>query len=385
MERRKFLALAAAAIFLFGMVMALLGAVILPLSQRLQLDSARAGDLFLALNAGIFFALAVSGAALDRFGTKPVFVVCTLLLAAGLFGLARAGDWTTAAVSGFLIGLAGGGLNVGSNCLVSDAYAQDRGPALNLLGIFFGFGAVLLPFAIGMITSAWILFLYLCAAMAVGCAAVCLLVPFPPASEARGFSLSEVTRVLRNRDVLLFAAILFCQSGNEFTMGGWISSFLTRETGATDRAATLALAGYWAAMMLGRLGSAALLRRISSATLVVICGASAAAATGLLLVSQSFLAGMTAVILIGFSYSAIYPTTLGMVGDRFPRFAGTVFGVLFSLALIGGMMFPWLAGHMAASLGFRAGLALPLLSAATLTVLVLTGLRNHRPHHPQRP
>jgi fucose permease len=175
--------------------------------------------------------------------------------------------------------------------------------------------------------------------------------------------------------VLLFSAILFCQSGNEFTMGGWISSFLTRETAASAQAATLALAGYWLAMMLGRLGSAALLRRISSPALLTICGASAAAATGLLLAAPSYLVGAIAAVWIGFSYSAIYPTTLGLVGDRFPRFSGTVFGVVFTLALIGGMVFPWLAGHLAVSLGLRAGLSLPLLAAATLTMLVLLGLR----------
>ena len=377
-NRRLLLALAAAAIFLFGIVMALLGAILLPLSQRLQIGSARAGDLFLSMNFGIFLALAASGAALDRWGIRPVLIACSLLLGGGLWGLASATSIAQVAASAFAIGLAGGGLNTGANTLVSDAYAEDRGQALNLLGMFFGFGAVLLPFAVGIVTAAWTLFLYVAGVLAVVCAVACTLIPFPPAHEAHSFSIREAASVLKNPLVLLFAAILFCQSGNEFTMGGWISSYLSREVGASAQAATLALAGYWVAMMLGRLVSAGLLRRIRDAHLVTACGAMAAGATGLLLIAPSFVVGAVAAFLVGLSYSAIYPTTLAMVGDRFPRFAGTVFGVLFSLALIGGMLFPWAAGHLAESLGLRAGLALPLLGAAMIAVLELYFVRQPR-------
>ncbi len=39
------------------------------------------------------------------------------------------------------------------------------------------------------------------------------------------------------------------------------------------------------------------------------------------------------------------------------------------------MTFPWAAGHLAESFGLRAGLALPLVGAATLTVLELFLIR----------
>ncbi|MCX6618663.1 MAG: MFS transporter [Acidobacteria bacterium] len=347
--RRKLLAAAAAGIFMFGVVMALLGATLLPLAQRIHLDSGRAGDLFLVMNFGIFLALVLSGPAFDRFGTRPVLLVSALLLAGGLLVLAAAGNVPRLGLAVFVIGLGGGGLNTGANALVSDAYAEGRGPALNVLGIFFGFGAVALPFY--------------------------ALLAFPPAREARGFRLREALGVARNPRVLLFAFLLFFQSGNEFTMGGWISSFVAKETGASVRFATLALTGYWAAMMLGRLLSARLLRHVRDANLVIASGALAALATALLLAARSPGAAAGAVALIGFAYAAIYPTTLGMAGDRFPRFLGTVFGVLFSIALIGGMSFPWAAGHLAQASGFRAGLALPLLGATGVALLGLVILR----------
>ncbi len=376
-SRRKLLGAAAAGIFMFGVVMALLGATLLPLAQRVYLDPARAGDLFLVMNFGIFLALLGSGPALDRFGTRPVLLFSSVLLAAGLLVLSRAGSVGQVGVAVLFIGLGGGGLNTAANALVSDAYAEERGPALNMLGIFFGFGAVALPFTIGAISERFSLGQILAAVslLPLGCAAAYALLTFPPARESRSFRLSEAVRVARNPHVLLFAFLLFFQSGNEFTMGGWISSFLAHETGADVAFATGAVAGYWAAMMLGRLLSVKLLRHVRDGHLVAASGAAAAMATGLLLVAETRGAAAAVAALIGFSYAAIYPTSLGMAGDRFPRFAGTMFSVLFSIALIGGMTFPWAAGHLAQLSGFRAGLALPLVGATGVTLLALVILR----------
>ena len=63
-------------------------------------------------------------------------------------------------------------------------------------------------------------------------------------------------------------------------------------------------------------------------------------------------------------------TATAMVGDRYARYAGTVFGVLFSTALIGGMVFPWAIGHVSQTAGVRYGMFLPILSATLICVLV---------------
>jgi fucose permease len=135
------------------------------------------------------------------------------------------------------------------------------------------------------------------------------------------------------------------------------------------------LAGYFLAMMLARFAAVKLLRVVNDNHLVAAAGALAALATGLLLVARTPLTAAACAVLIGAAYAPIYPTTLGMAGDRFPRFAGTMFSVLFSIALIGGMTFPWAAGHAANSWGFRASLAIPLVGACGMTLMSLVILR----------
>ena len=50
----------------------------------------------------------------------------------------------------------------------------------------------------------------------------------------------------RGRPVGYLAALLFFQSGNEFVLGGYLATFLTRELTASPATASYCLAGYWA-------------------------------------------------------------------------------------------------------------------------------------------
>jgi fucose permease len=59
------------------------------------------------------------------------------------------------------------------------------------------------------------------------------------------------------------------------------------------------------------------------------------------------------IIVTGLALAGIFPTVLGIAGARYPGHSGTVFGILFTVALTGGMTLPWLAGHLAAWAGLR--------------------------------
>jgi fucose permease len=55
----------------------------------------------------------------------------------------------------------------------------------------------------------------------------------------------------------------------------------------------------------------------------------------------------------GVALAGIFPTVLGVAGAAFRERSGTAFGILLTVALTGGMTMPWLAGHLAASVGLR--------------------------------
>jgi FHS family glucose/mannose:H+ symporter-like MFS transporter len=366
--RRKVLfGAAATGIFVFGIVMAVLGTLFgLPeMHQRLQIDLAQQGSVFLLLYVGILLATLVAGPVIDSIGNKVILVTSAALVASGMAGFSYAHSFGGSAIPALLLGLGGGGLNTSTNALVSDLYGEDRGPMLNVLGIFYGIGALGIPLLAAVITGHFPIApqLLICAGLAGACALLFLGLRFPEASATRGFSWLEIVSVARFPGVLVLGFLLFCQSGNEASIGGWTSTYVA-ETGLRARAATLILAGYWAALIVGRLLVARMLRFIGKRQLVLVSGLGALVGASILLMSrmEGFL--VAGVLLIGLSYAGIFPTALAIAGDTYRKMTGTVFGLLFAIALLGGMSFPWAVGQISQRLGVRYGMVLPLAGAA---------------------
>jgi MFS transporter, FHS family, glucose/mannose:H+ symporter len=363
---------AATGIFVFGIVMAVLGTLFgLPeMRARLHIDLAQQGSMFLLLFAGIFLATLVTGPAIDVIGNKVILMASSLFVALGMASFAFAHTFATAALPAVLLGCGGGGLNTSTNALVSDLYEERRGSMLNVLGVFYGIGALCIPLLAAAIAGRFSieLQLFFCGGLAGGCAVLFLFLHFPAASAAKNFSWSEALKVARYPGVLVLGFLLFCQSGNEASIAGWTATY-AGEAGMPARTATLILAGYWAALMAGRLLVARLLRFVGKEQLVLASGAGALLGAALLLTKRTEGMLTVGVLVIGFSYAGIFPTALAIAGDAYRKLAGTVFGLLIAIALIGGMSFPWAVGQLSQAWGVRYGMVVPLFGAAAICVL----------------
>jgi MFS transporter, FHS family, glucose/mannose:H+ symporter len=168
--------------------------------------------------------------------------------------------------------------------------------------------------------------------------------------------------------VLVLGFLLFCQSGNEASIAGWTATY-AGEAGMPGRTATLILAGYWAALMGGRLLVARLLKFVGKEQLVLASGVGALLGAALLLTKRTEGMLTVGVLVIGVSYAGVFPTALAVAGDAYRKLAGTVFGLLIAIALIGGMSFPWAVGQLSQAWGVRSGMVVPLFGAAAICVL----------------
>jgi len=338
--------------FVFGITLAALGALFgLPETRdRLHVDLAQQGDIFLTLYLGVFVSTIIVGPIIDSFGNKIVLAISAALVVAGLLGFLVAGSFVSALSSSFVLGFGGGGLNTAANALVADLYPDRRGAMLNLLGVFYGCGAVLIVVASKVLLPVGI-------ALATVCAIAYLVLPFPRALEPVGFSLFSSVRAAKYPMVLVFAALLFCESGNESAIGSWTSTY----TGSNS-----ILAAYWGGLMVGRVLGAKLLAFIRKERLILASGIGSAVGTVILVALKSWIGA----VIVGLSFAAIYPTALAMAADRYQRLAGTIFGLLFAVGLLGAMAFPWVIGQTSEQFGLRAGMMLPLIGAVVIIVLV---------------
>lgn len=372
-KRTPLFAAACAGMFMFGLVLALLGTLFgLPeMRERLGADYAGQGNLFLLLYFGILIANLICGPAIDSFGHRITLLVSALLVALALAVFAMANSFLAGALASLLLGMGGGALNTGASALVSDLYVEARGSMLSYLGIFFGVGALFMPFAASTLSALFSVsqLLLISAGLAVFVFLNFAVLAFP-ATRRTGFSLLETLRVARYPGVLLFGLVLFCQSGIEGAVGGWTSTYLGTR-GASPQLATQILTGFWAALMAGRALSGYLLRTMTNQRLLFLCAAGSLLGCAVLFSAPGIPLMAAAVAWTGLCFAGVFPATLAIAGDRYQRSAGTVFGLLFSIAVCGGMAFPWGVGQIGQAFGVRAGMLLPILGAATILILLV--------------
>src|SRR5512139_1241106 len=151
---RKNLVFAAACLgmTLFGIVFLSLGSVNNMLAERFRLDDNAIGTLTALLPFGILAGSLIFGPIVDRFGYKWMLIICSLLVMAGLEGMAFASTKGLIQFFVFLIGFGGGVLNGATNALVADVSESERGAKLSLLGVFFGLGALGMPSTLALLS-----------------------------------------------------------------------------------------------------------------------------------------------------------------------------------------------------------------------------------------
>ncbi len=165
------------------------------------------------MNGAMLASSVVLGLVMDRFGMKLPLAIGPLLVAAALGLMVNATALVALLPAVVLLGIGGGALNGAANTLVADLHEDPRrkAAALNLLGVFFGFGALFLPFVIGALVARYSIAPLLIATSAL-CAAAgvfALFRRFPTAKQRHAFPVADVPRFLRSPLVLAFAFLFF--------------------------------------------------------------------------------------------------------------------------------------------------------------------------------
>ena len=227
--------------------------------------------------------------------------------------------------------------------------------------------------------------LWLAAVPTAGVSGLFFALAFPKPKRSEGVPLRDVLRFARNPLVLLFGFLLFFQSGNEFIVGGYTSTYLARDIGLPLNTASYLLAAYWASIMVARVALSRLLLKAKGPGVVMLSGLGTAAGVGLLMLAHSTPLAAAGTVLIGLSFASIYPTVLGLAGAEFEEASGSVFGILFAIALCGGMAMPWAVGQFAARTSLRQSLVCAAVGGlaicgiqALIAGLLLTSSKNAR-------
>jgi fucose permease len=158
----------------------------------------------------------------------------------------------------------------------------------------------------------------------------------------------------------------------EASIGNWMSTYATRATAWTFAGSTLAVAIFWAALLLGRAITPVILTWVPERVLYRASVFATIAGVLLLLAAHRPLTILAGSALSGLMLAPLFPLILALFLEEIggSRNAGWVFAV----AGLGGAVLSWLTGTISSSTGsLRIGLLVP--GAAALLMLLMISWR----------
>jgi fucose permease len=361
-------------IFVYGVVATTWGSV---LSPTLNFEPSVNGNIAMWNAVGLVVASVAVGPLIDLKGKKAALLAGLALISICFWALPGVGhDPGLVRILLTGLGLGGGIVVTGANALVSDVSESRRGSMLNLLNLFFGLGGLLTPLiktdvlgdsAVGMC--------YVAAAMATITLVVNAMAPMPKPTGERGFKASEIGVVVGRPALYLLALFLFLYVACEVGVWNWLVEYLTKVRGLETGTAQHILAlGFALGLLIGRIVVSRLLINISALQVTLGAAVAMAITTFWMLQSTSPSAAWVAVFCAGMAMAPMFPTTLAMVGDAFPRMTATAMGIVITCGWLGLVVSSPLIGDIAHSQNLGTALLI-IPGASAVMILVNLALR----------
>jgi fucose permease len=324
------------AIFVYGMTAAMLGTILPDLSERFHLTPSQNGTIAFAQALGLILASLAVGPLLDDQGKKVGLILGLAFIGVALFALPRSSSFRRIVFLLFLLGVGGGIVVTGANALVSDVGEAHRATALNLVNLFFGLGGLATPFiSANLFGRNWVRLCYTVAILTVVTLGIQAATRMPGPTGTGRFILADAGPVLGRPLLLLLGFFLFLYVACEVGVWNWLARHLIAQGVPESRALNILSLGFALGLLIGRLGISPILIRVSAINVTLAASVAMAVTTFLMLRTSKPAVAFAFVFLAGLSMAPVFPTTLAIVGDAFPRMTGTAIGFVITCGWVG--------------------------------------------------
>ena len=317
----------------FGVTMLALGPVLSQLGEG-------ANALPASLSIGIIIGTVVFGPVMDKFGYKWLLITGAVLALLGIQGLANLKEMPLLHLSILMLGIGGGILNGETNALVAEIFDdKSRGGRLSILGAFYCIGALLWTLLNYFIKDNFTLPLNSISVIMLVFIVFFSVIAFPNPKPYNNVSIAKMLGLLKYPSLILFAFLLFFQSGFEGITGNFTVRFLENTQNMDTSTATLSLTWFTIGMLIGRLPLGFLMKKLNDSYTLYLYLSVALIGVALLYASPATAWIYTATALIGFGVGATYPVVFNYLGGAFKELSGTVFSIAIFIALCGQFAF----------------------------------------------
>lgn len=358
------------AIFVYGMIAAMLGTILPDLSDRFRLTPTQNGTIAFSQALGLMIASLGVGPLLDTEGDKAGLILGLAFIAIALFWLPRSKGYRSIVILLFLLGVGGGIVVTGANALVSGVSETHRATALNLVNLFFGLGGLATPFiSANVFKRNWVRLCYTVASLTVASLAIQAVAKMPAPSGAAGFVLADAGPILGRPLLFLLGFFLFLYVSCEVGVWNWLPRHLIAQGIPESRALNILSLGFALGLLIGRVGVSPILIHVPAVIVTLVASVAMAVTTLLMLRTSKPTAAFVLVFIAGLAMAPVFPTTLAMVGNAFPRMSGTAIGFVITCGWAGLAVSSRLIGAIAGDDPARLKRALLLIPGAAVLMV----------------
>jgi fucose permease len=357
---------------LLGVISGISGVLLPSQMSDYGVDKVTIGLMFFTFSGGYVLSGMVTGLLIRWLGARGELALGAAVFAGLAFGIGLRPAFPLLLVLNLGLGLGTGIVDAGLNAYLTTLPGHTT--LLNMLHAFFGVGALAGPVFATLILRdhPWQdVYLLLGAAVIAPLIGFLTLYPDRAVPTADDDPATPLITVLRRRAVQLAAVFLCLYVGIEVTVGNWSFSLLTQQKGADELLAGYVVSGYWLGLTLGRflLNAVATRAGMGVQAMMFTCVAGVTAATALTWLGPGGVVVTIGFGLIGFFLGPVYPTTIAVLPRLVPgRLVPTAVGLLVGASVVGGSVFPWLAGALAQGLGLGSLLPYTLILSVLLVV-----------------
>jgi fucose permease len=256
---------------------------------------------------------------------------------------------------------------------LADAHGPRRAVALSEGEVAVSLAGIVTPLVIGGLAgtaASWRFAFVIGAATVISAVLLVLRTNFPAPEPSDGERERPRHRGPRPTLVIVLAIVAL-----EFALSFWLASYLNASVGIARNTAVAMVSILYAANLAGRVVASRLARTQSPERVLVLAITSVLCGLPFLLAATDALAAVIGMVLAGAGIGALFPLTSSLHVQASGRTADSALGEILSVAALGQMGGPLLAGAIAQAATLRIGL---LVMLPSLTLLAATGLAAHR-------
>lgn len=379
--------------FVNGAMVLMVGAILPYIIDEAGISYSVAGGFLSAFAIGNLLASFFNPLLSAKIGRKAAIVAGCALIPVMFFVITLMPPVPVIYAAFIFIGIGRGFVSIINNAVVNDN--SDGNPAaLNLLHMVFAIGAFLAPFLTALFVNGglgWRAAVYMIIA---GTTLSCVFYSLMDLNynrekeleepreiddvQAKEGSLKKAKPFYKQPVFFTIGILLFLYLGLENCVNGWFVTYFKSMGIMSETYAANLVSVTWVMVMIGRLATAKLSKRINKNILISIYCVATAAFFILLTATKNLSIITVAIAGLGLFFAGIYPTAVSSAGSVI-KGSDTAMSMLLAIVALGGIITPQIVGVVADAMGLTGAILTLIINVVGMLVLAFLNIKFNNP------